>query len=172
MTLLERNLGPPRQAEGAPAENGTPTDHSNVNSNFIKQYCDATLGRWSPLTWALSYAAAGHLVIPLEHGDISGSAGHSASDLPTTEWFLENGFRRWQRNGDAHRLACRLWNYHWPDGDLVSSIMHDIWGVTDQVADDQFPWSEVASCLRSAERYVGPEAEIHQQWIESPRRVL
>ena len=62
------NLGPPLEAEGAPAESGTPTDHSNVNSNFIKQYCNATLGRWSPLTWALSYAAAGHLVIPLEHG--------------------------------------------------------------------------------------------------------
>jgi DNA-binding CsgD family transcriptional regulator len=62
------SLEPPRQAEGAPAENGTPTGHSNVNSNFIKQYCNGTLGRWSPLTWALSYAAAGHLVIPLEHG--------------------------------------------------------------------------------------------------------
>jgi hypothetical protein len=68
MPLPERNLGPPRQAEGAPAKNGTPTDHSNVNSSFTKQYCNETLGRWSPLTWALSYAAAGHLVIPLEHG--------------------------------------------------------------------------------------------------------
>jgi hypothetical protein len=146
---------PPQHAEGAPGENGTPTDHSNVKSHFIKQYCNATLGRWSPLTWALSYAGAGHLVIPLEHGDISGS-----------------GFRRWQRNEDAHRLACRLWDYHWPDGDLVSSIMHDIWVVTDQVADDQFPWSEVASSIRRAERNVGPEAEIHHQWTESLRRVL
>jgi Bifunctional DNA primase/polymerase, N-terminal len=68
VTLPERNLGPPRQAEGAPAENGTPTDHSNLNSNFIKQYCNGSLGGWSPLTWALSWAAAGHLVIPLEHG--------------------------------------------------------------------------------------------------------
>jgi hypothetical protein len=77
VALPERNLGPPGQAEGAPAENGTPTDHSNVNSHFIKQYCSATLS-----------------------------------------------------------------------------------------------WSEVASCIRSAERYVGPEAEIHQQWAESLRRVL
>jgi hypothetical protein len=67
VTLRERNLGPPRQAEGAPIRKiGTPTDHSNVNSHFIKQYCDATLGRWSPLTWALSHAAAGHLVISWE----------------------------------------------------------------------------------------------------------
>ena len=58
------------------------------------------------------------------------------------------------------------------DSDLVSSIMHDIWRVTDQVADDQFPWSEVAGCIRSTERYVGPKAEIHQQWIESLRRGL
>jgi hypothetical protein len=68
---------PPQHAEGAPGENGTPTDHSNVKSHFIKQYCNAT-----------------------------------------------------------------------------------------------FSWSEVASCIRSAERYVGPEAEIHQQWAESLRRVL
>ena len=34
----------------------------------IKQHGNGTLGGWSPLTWALSYAAAGHLVIPLEHG--------------------------------------------------------------------------------------------------------
>ena len=122
MRLPENIHGPPRQAEGAPAENGTPTDHSNVKSNSIKQYCNATLRRWSPLTWAL-------------------------------------------------RLACRLGNYLWPDSDLVSSIMHDIWRVTDQVADDQFPWSEVAGCIRSTERYVGPKAEIHQQWIESLRRV-
>jgi hypothetical protein len=71
------SLEPPQHAEGAPAENGTATDHSNVNSNLIKQYCNATL-----------------------------------------------------------------------------------------------PWSEVANCIRSAERYAGPEAEIHQQWIESLRRVL
>jgi len=77
VTLPERNLGPPRQAEGAPAENGTPTDHSNVKSNSIKQCCNATL-----------------------------------------------------------------------------------------------PVSQVASCIRSAEWYVDPEAEIHQQWIESLRRVL
>jgi hypothetical protein len=70
------NLGPSPQAEGAPAENGTPTDHSNLNSNLIKQYCNATL-----------------------------------------------------------------------------------------------PWSEVASCIRSAERYVDPKPEIHQQWIEILRRV-
>jgi hypothetical protein len=62
------NLGPPRQTEGAPPENGTPTDHFNVNSNSIKQCCNGSLAGWSPLTWALSYAAAGHLVIPLEHG--------------------------------------------------------------------------------------------------------
>jgi hypothetical protein len=123
VTLPEMNLGPPRQADGAPAETDTPTDHSNVKSHFIKQYCNATLGRWSPLTWAL-------------------------------------------------RLACRLWNYQCPDGDLVTSIMHDIWQVTDQVADDQFPRAEVASCIRSAKRYVGPETEIPQQWIESLRRVL
>ena len=77
MRLPENIHGPPRQAEGAPAENGTPTDHSNVNSHSIKQYCNATL-----------------------------------------------------------------------------------------------PLSQVASCIRSAERYVDPEAEIHQQWIESLRRVL
>ena len=100
------------------------------------------------------------------------SVSHSVSDLPTTEWFLENGLRRGQRNKDAHRLACRLWNYHCPDADLVTSIMHDIWRVTDQVADDQFPRAEVANCIRSAERYAGPEAEIHQQWIESLRRGL
>jgi Bifunctional DNA primase/polymerase, N-terminal len=62
------SLEPPRQAEGAPAENGTPTDHSNINSNSIKQYCNGSLGGWSPLTWALNWAVAGHLVIPLEHG--------------------------------------------------------------------------------------------------------
>jgi hypothetical protein len=77
VTLPERNLGPPRQAEGATGGNGTPTDHSNVNSHFIKQYCSATL-----------------------------------------------------------------------------------------------PRSEVASCIRSTERYVGPDAEIYQQWIELLRRVL
>jgi hypothetical protein len=73
----ENNHGPPRHAEGPPPENGTPTDHSNVMSHFIKQYCNAT-----------------------------------------------------------------------------------------------FSWSEVASCIRSAERYAGPEAEIHQHWIESLRRAL
>jgi hypothetical protein len=73
---------PPENQGAAPtnrrgtAENGTPTDHSNVNSHSIKQYCNATL-----------------------------------------------------------------------------------------------PLSQVESCIRSAERYVGPEAEIHQQWIESLRRV-
>jgi hypothetical protein len=56
------NLGPPRQAEGAPAENGTPNDHSNVNVHLINQQL------WPPLNAALSWAAAGHLVIPLEHG--------------------------------------------------------------------------------------------------------
>jgi hypothetical protein len=123
VTPREKDLGPPRQAEGAPAGNGTPTDHCNVNSHLIRQYCNATLGRWSPLTWAL-------------------------------------------------RLACRLWNYQCPDGDLVTSIMHDIWRVTHQVADGQFPWSKVAGCIPSAERYVDPKAEIYQQWIKPLRRVL
>jgi hypothetical protein len=65
--VAQRNLGPPRQAEGAPAENGTPTDHSNVNVHPINQHGNATL-LWPPLNAALSWAAAGHLVIPLEHG--------------------------------------------------------------------------------------------------------
>ena len=68
MPLPEKNLGPPRQAEGAPAENGTPTDQLNAKLHLIKQLGNATLGRWSARTWALNWAAAGHLVIPLEHG--------------------------------------------------------------------------------------------------------
>ena len=109
------NLGPPLEAEGAPAESGTPTDHSNVNSNFIKQYCNATLGRWSPLTWALSYAAAGHLVIPLEHGRNIPPQTASRQRLERQGW-----------DGWSPRVRCRV---------------------------------GLASCIRSAERYVGPEAE-------------
>jgi hypothetical protein len=67
VTLPERNLGPPRQADGAQAETDTPTDHSNVNIHHINQRGNATL-LWPPLNAALSWAAAGHLVIPLEHG--------------------------------------------------------------------------------------------------------
>jgi Bifunctional DNA primase/polymerase, N-terminal len=63
----ENNQGPPRPTEGAPPENGTPTDHSNVNVHPINQQGNATL-LWPPLNAALSWAAAGHLVIPLEHG--------------------------------------------------------------------------------------------------------
>ena len=66
MTLHETGPGPPR-TEGAPAENDTPTDHFNVNVHPINQHGNATL-LWPPLNAALSWAAAGHLVIPLEHG--------------------------------------------------------------------------------------------------------
>jgi Bifunctional DNA primase/polymerase, N-terminal len=99
-----------------------------------------------------------------------GSGWHSTSDLPSTEWFLERGFRPGQRNHDCFRLALRLWNYHWPSDDLVTSIVHKVWLATDQ-SFDSFPWSEVVGCIKSAERYVGPEAQIHQQWIESLSRV-
>jgi hypothetical protein len=64
----ERNLGPPGEAEGAAAETDTPTEHLNANLHLIKQHGNATLGELSALGWALSWAAAGYLVIPLEHG--------------------------------------------------------------------------------------------------------
>jgi hypothetical protein len=41
-----------------------------------------------------------------------------------------------------------------------------------QYCNATFSCSEVASCIRSAERYAGPEAEIPQPWIESLRRAL
>jgi Bifunctional DNA primase/polymerase, N-terminal len=65
--LPENIHGPPRQAESAPAENGTPTDRSNVNVHPVNQHGNATL-LWPPLNAALSWAADGHLVIPLKHG--------------------------------------------------------------------------------------------------------
>jgi hypothetical protein len=58
------NLRPPRQTEGAPAENGTPTDHSNVNINFIRT--PVKRGPW-PVDYALSLASAAP-VMPLERG--------------------------------------------------------------------------------------------------------
>jgi hypothetical protein len=105
---LPENLGPPRQAEGAPAENGTPTDQFNLQRNFIRTPVKGCTGP-SPVHFALRWAAAGHLVIRLEHG----------------------------RN-ISHRL-------------LLGS-----------------GWS---GCIHSAERYVDPKADIHQQWIELLRRV-
>jgi hypothetical protein len=69
VTLPERNLGPPQEAEGAPIrKTGTPADQLNANLDLIKQLGNATLGGLSPLDWALSWAAADYLVIPLEHG--------------------------------------------------------------------------------------------------------
>jgi hypothetical protein len=60
----EKDLGPPRQAEGAPAENGTPTDHSNVNINFIRTPVKSD--PW-PVDFALNVIALAP-AIPLEHG--------------------------------------------------------------------------------------------------------
>ena len=108
MTLPERNLGPPRKAEGAPAENGTPTDQFNLQRNFIRTPVKGYTGP-SPVHFALSWAAAGHLVTRLEHG----------------------------RN-ISHRL-----------------LLGSRWG----------------GCIRSAERYVNPKADIHQLSIELLRRV-
>jgi hypothetical protein len=64
----ERNLGPPpRQAEGPPAENGTPTDHSDFNRNFIRTTSvNGYTGLW-PVHFALRWAPTAP-VIPLEHG--------------------------------------------------------------------------------------------------------
>jgi hypothetical protein len=146
------NLGPPLEAEGAPAENGTPTDHSNVNSNFIKQYRNATLGRWSPLTWALSYAAAGYLVIPLEHGR---NIPHRL--LLGKGWSAKAGTAG---SRDPDQIKA------WWQFDCSAMI-----GIVTAVS----AWSPlliIASCIRSAERYFGPKAEIPQPWIEPLRRVL
>jgi hypothetical protein len=106
--MIENGPGPPRQAEGPPAENGSPTDQLDRHSNFIRTPLNG-YSCPSPIHFALSWAAAGHLVIPLEHG----------KNMP-------------------HRQ-------------LLGS-----------------GWS---GCIRSAERYVDPKAEIHQQWIELLRRV-
>jgi hypothetical protein len=60
----EKNLGPPRQAGGAPAENGTPTDHSNVDIKVIRT--PVKRGPW-PVDYALSLASVAP-IIPLERG--------------------------------------------------------------------------------------------------------
>jgi hypothetical protein len=88
-----------------------------------------------------------------------GSRWHSTFDLPSTEWFLENGFRPGQRNQDCHRLACRLSYYHWPSGDVVRQIIQDVWQATEQLPGDPFTLSEAMSCINSARRFVGPKIE-------------
>ena len=71
-----------------------------------------------------------------------GSHGHSASELPPTEWFLGNGFRPGQRNEDCHRVACRLWYHHLPNEDRVHSVLYQIWQRTKQSVGHPFTWSE------------------------------
>jgi hypothetical protein len=197
------NLGPPRQTEGAPPENGTPTDHFNVNSNSIKQCCNGSLGGWSPLTWALSYAAAGHLVIPLEHGrniphrrllgrGWSAKAGTAGSRDPEQikawwksdpsamigivtavsplSWVLVIDIDTKPGKPNGWESIVHLMEEYGPlpgDHERHHAVRRDAPLLRD--AGGRAP--EVASCIRSAERYVGPEAEIHQQWIESLRRV-
>jgi hypothetical protein len=96
------------------------------------------------------------------------SHGHSASELPSTEWFLENGFRPGQRNEDCHRVACRLWYHHWPNDDQVHSVLCEIWQRTEQSV-DPFTWSEAMSCIDSARRFVGPKIEARLAWINQLR---
>jgi hypothetical protein len=97
-----------------------------------------------------------------------GAHSHCAEDLPSTEWFLENGFRPAQRNQDCHRLACRLVRNHWPNVDLVHSIMYDVWLKTEQLG-DAFAWSEAMACINSAVRYVGPRVEEEIAWLRDLR---
>jgi Bifunctional DNA primase/polymerase, N-terminal len=65
VTLPEKH-GPPRQAEGAPAENGAPTHHSNFNINFIRTPANGCTDPW-PVHYAQSCAVTVP-VIPLERG--------------------------------------------------------------------------------------------------------
>jgi hypothetical protein len=98
-----------------------------------------------------------------------GSVSHSTTELPSTEWFLENGLRPGQRNQDCHRVACRLWHHHWPNDDVVHSVLYEIWQRTGQPVGDPFTWSEAISCIKSARRFVGPKIEAQLAWINQLR---
>jgi hypothetical protein len=97
-----------------------------------------------------------------------GAHGHSSAHLPSTDWFLENGFRLARRNQDCHRLACRLVRNHWPNVDLVHSIMYGVWLKTEQLG-HTFAWSEAMACISSALRYVGPRVEEEIAWMRDLR---
>ena len=97
-----------------------------------------------------------------------GAHSHSAAQLPSTDWFLRNGLRHSNRNNDCHRLACRLVRNHWPNLDLVRSIMYEIWLKTEQLG-HTFAWSEAMDCINSALRYVGPRVEEEIAWMRDLR---
>lgn len=73
-----------------------------------------------------------------------------ASDLPSTGWFIKNGFggHSGSRNIDAYRLAWRLFRTCATNHE-VATIMKMCWGATEQ-GSDPFPWDECLGAVNSA----------------------
>ena len=73
-----------------------------------------------------------------------------ASDLPSTGWFIKNGFGGYSgsRNTDAYRLAWRLFRTCAHDKE-VATIMKMCWAATEQ-GSDPFPWDECLGAVNSA----------------------
>jgi hypothetical protein len=140
-----------------------PIDEHN---EYIEQYrWTRSVDQWlAAPEWLLSKIREGRQWSPLRPAQ-SGSDWHSASQLPATEWFLENGFRPSSRNDDCHRLSCKLWSIHWPHGDLVRDLIFAIWQKTYQAPGDMFPWAEAMKCIKSAERYMVPKIMAQRAWI-------
>ena len=110
---------------------------------------------------------------PAANNGRSGSTSQNASggQMPSTEWFLSNGFggHSGSRNIDCHKLACRLWRNHWPNDDLVTSLIYEAWQATDTV---DFPWTEAMTCIRSARGFVGPNIERERAYVNELRSTL
>jgi hypothetical protein len=73
-----------------------------------------------------------------------------ASDLPSTGWFMKNGFggHSGSRNIDAYRLAWRLLRTCTTNNE-VATIMKTCWAATEQ-GSDPFPWDECLGAVNSA----------------------
>lgn len=104
------------------------------------------------------------------HGGVGGTGGmRSNGRLPPTSDLLREGLDPDYRDQDCFRLACRLWQYHWPDEAQVLVIVRQVWEVTQVTSarrDHEFTWRQALKCVESALRTVEPE----MTWLGGVRR--
>ena len=95
----------------------------------------------------------------------SGGGGSGGGFTASTQELRERGLRHGERDDGFNRLAWRLWRHHWPNEDLVTGIMYEVWTKTDQ-DDDPMPWAIVKDKIDRARQNIEPELLAERRWLD------